>query len=1164
MSNPTYAEQGSRAIFGSGPPPGVMTRLPFGIPSRVSRRRLAGVAILFAVTIALLFFASADRLESLYQVSSRWDWSEQVCGGRQAAAPILPHTSHPPLMDLSSDNSAGGIAVIKRPGAYHKSSGRIVVTGGGGNIGKQIVRQLLATSTPVTVLDVVFNQEELDDIYLDYPAAHATNLLHVVLGDIRNASALQQAITEDVVGVVHLAAVSRVLWCLENEADCFDANERGTELILDALTEHGKRRGIQPWFVLASSREVYGNAESFPVAEDAPRTPANVYGASKLKAEEVLERHLTRLNEGGRTTGSLHAIMLRLSNVYGGQFDHLERLVPNIATQALSHLPIQIVGGAQNLDMLHIDDCVDAFLLAINKLGDLSAANWFGASRTSIETFNVATGKTVLASELINKLLHLARSKSPIQYLKADDRFPDRYVGSTEKAERGLGFRAQVSIDEGLLRLVGLYLQRTEKYLTRKISSQCYANSPHPTINTQLEKLDDCMVHVTMSVQGRLAALASDGHRFFVNDKFPPPPFDSTIKRADDGKFLIKLRQSERPHLVLGLHSAGNHSGSVHDAILDKQEKEADGFWEIDANPELAAMMLILPGSAYQLSPPNYLDGNLTLVPRDAKDWPVKITPICCPAPAPWPFAAEDPVEHSIDFLRTSTLIQFSSSIPKALCHRMTKSLEKVKRDLATLSWDVLDPSHKQQTTLGGAGDWSNAQLPACTNLCDHPTICLDTGDCQCTLSVCPVASRFPFSSVANLPRLSYPSEPASLTHPEHDGSNRLLDTVKHSSWLNVLRPHASRYIGTGDSWPKIHVAGYAPRMQAWLDTAGKDVDKLQPKNCFSADAAMEHALREIGVPASEADMVFLPHYQRRRRLFDDDVEYLYSTIPGLNPRNVVIPFTHDYGVCSGWDWTVWNMRKRFGRIPAARDIVAWSVNADVNTPCFNPLQDVTIPPRTCATPQLYAAFQNMANVRPARQRALLATFKGSYWGTGANTRRKLNCELRMRTLENREQLKLQSPHKLNAIWGSLGHYESYPAILNDTIFCPLPEGVSGWATRLADAIYAGCIPVFIGHSSQYPFFDMLDWSTLSITVEREDLQRMERVLMGYSMEEVERLQANLMLVRDAFLYPLDGNHADQLTMRGPLFFTMHSTKMRMLTQYPSSMLVDRPDWRDR
>jgi hypothetical protein len=230
----------------------------------------------------------------------------------------------------------------------------------------------------------------------------------------------------------------------------------------------------------------------------------------------------------------------------------------------------------------------------------------------------------------------------------------------------------------------------------------------------------------------------------------------------------------------------------------------------------------------------------------------------------------------------------------------------------------------------------------------------------------------------------------------------------------------------------------------------------------------------------------------------------------------------------------------------------------DTNSPCYIPLQDVVIPPRTCLSPKLYETFGDISQVAPARQRTVLATFKGKFWGTGGHTRRKVVCGHR-KTSEVFTP-KLITDHPLPSVWSSYGDHGGYMEILNQTIFCPLPEGTAGWSTRVVDVIYAGCIPVFIGHSTQYPFVDIFDYSKFSITLERhKDLERLEEVLLAIPIDEVERLQANVMLIRDAFVYPLDGRFEDSLSSKGPLFFAMHSTKMRLLTKYPSGEMVGKP-----
>ena len=124
---------------------------------------------------------------------------------------------------------------------------------------------------------------------------------------------------------------------------------------------------------------------------------------------------------------------------------------------------------------------------------------------------------------------------------------------------------------------------------------------------------------------------------------------------------------------------------------------------------------------------------------------------------------------------------------------------------------------------------------------------------------------------------------------------------------------------------------------------------------------------------------------------------------------------------------------------------------------------------------------------------------------------------------------------------------------------------VIGWSTRLADSIYAGCIPVLIGDSSHYPFFDVIDWGKISVRVDINDLSHLEEHLLSrYTLEDIERLQTNVMLVRNAFLYPLDTTTPEDaqkhmLDERGPLYFALLSTKMKLLTEWPIAEAYDRP-----
>ncbi|KAG8865538.1 hypothetical protein FRB97_004665, partial [Tulasnella sp. 331] len=121
------------------------------------------------------------------------------------------------------------------------------------------------------------------------------------------------------------------------------------------------------------------------------------------------------------------------------------------------------------------------------------------------------------------------------------------------------------------------------------------------------------------------------------------------------------------------------------------------------------------------------------------------------------------------------------------------------------------------------------------------------------------------------------------------------------------------------------------------------------------------------------------------------------------------------------------------------------------------------------------------------------------------------------------------------------------------------------WAPRLIDIIYAGCISVVIGHTTQFPFYDMIDWGKIPIRIETSEIHRLEGILVTrYTTEDVERLQANIALIRDTFVYPLDDMSSKTLMekmfhKRDSLPAALYLTQMRMLTKWPADAVYDRP-----
>jgi UDP-glucose 4-epimerase len=291
---------------------------------------------------------------------------------------------------------------------------QILITGSSGLIGRAMTRALSAAGFSVRGYD---------------PAAVSS----LDKGDICDAQATRAAV-DGVDGILHLGAVSRVVWAQRDPSMCQATNVEGTRNVLAAAASARTR----PWVVVVSSREVYGQASSIPVAEDAPRRPMNVYGRSKLAAEELAE---AAVRDG------MPATVVRLSNVYGCPLDHRDRVVPAFARAAADGGTIHVEGAERLFDFTHVDDVARGLTSLVHRLehGD----------KTPPIHFVSGTGTT------LGELAHLAAEidGTTCEITPAPPREYDvaRFVGDPARALDLLGWRAAVPLREGIARLVSAF-----------------------------------------------------------------------------------------------------------------------------------------------------------------------------------------------------------------------------------------------------------------------------------------------------------------------------------------------------------------------------------------------------------------------------------------------------------------------------------------------------------------------------------------------------------------------------------------------------------------------------------------------------------------------------------------------------------------------------------
>ena len=294
--------------------------------------------------------------------------------------------------------------------------------GGAGFIGSHLVDQL--TDEPVgeiVVLDnLVRGKEHNLARSIQDPRVSLVN------GSVTDVELLKGLMTGTDY-VFHLAA----LWlheCLNEPRDAVEVNIVGTYNVVEAAQEAGVKK-----LVYSSSASVYGEALFSPMTEDHPFNNKTMYGATKIAGEQFL-----------RTFHSQHGmdfVGLRYMNVYGPRMDYKGTYV-SVIMKVLDRIkagepPIIFGDGTQSYDFVHVEDVARANVLAAK-------------SSATDEFFNVGMGVETTINELVRSLLELTGSDLEPEHHPGGQTFVNHRVGSTEKAERLLDFRAQVPLKDGL------------------------------------------------------------------------------------------------------------------------------------------------------------------------------------------------------------------------------------------------------------------------------------------------------------------------------------------------------------------------------------------------------------------------------------------------------------------------------------------------------------------------------------------------------------------------------------------------------------------------------------------------------------------------------------------------------------------------------------------
>jgi len=333
----------------------------------------------------------------------------------------------------------------------HKSSksslerARWLITGGCGFIGRNLIQKLIEEGGhQIRVLDnlSVSTREDLEQIcnfreFREF-SEKLSSFTELAVGDIRNYETCLNC-CKDIDIVVHLAANTGIGPSVENPRKDMEANVIGTLNMLEAARQNNVKR-----FIFASSGAPIGECEP-PIHEELAPHPVSPYGASKLAGEGYCSAYY-------RTYG-LETVALRFGNVYGPLSGRKNSVIAKFIKQALNNETLEVYGdGNQTRDFIFVDDLIRAIRLSAT------------SNQTGGEIFQIATNMETSVGELTDKLLYIFADfgLKEVKKVYAEPRLGDvkRNFSDTSKAQKHLGWSAQVSLKDGLGMTVEWFLKQ--------------------------------------------------------------------------------------------------------------------------------------------------------------------------------------------------------------------------------------------------------------------------------------------------------------------------------------------------------------------------------------------------------------------------------------------------------------------------------------------------------------------------------------------------------------------------------------------------------------------------------------------------------------------------------------------------------------------------------
>jgi dTDP-glucose 4,6-dehydratase len=313
-----------------------------------------------------------------------------------------------------------------------------LITGGAGFIGSNFVHHLYDkySSYRILVLDSLTYAGSLDNLPVGFSQASTNGRIQFWYGDVRNASLVDSLVEQSDV-VVHFAAETHVTRSIYDNYHFFETDVLGTQTIANSVLKHVKHIDR---FIHISTSEVYGTARTPTMDEEHPLLPMSPYASAKAGADRLVYSYFA--------TYGIPAIIVRPFNQYGPR-QHLEKVIPRFITSCLLDEPLRVHGdGSAARDFTYVGDTCRA----LDCLAHCDRTNVVG------EVINLGYGESLSLAEIAPIIVRrMNKSEDLITYVGDRPGQVFRHTADRRKAERLLGWRPEVTFEQGLDRTIAFY-----------------------------------------------------------------------------------------------------------------------------------------------------------------------------------------------------------------------------------------------------------------------------------------------------------------------------------------------------------------------------------------------------------------------------------------------------------------------------------------------------------------------------------------------------------------------------------------------------------------------------------------------------------------------------------------------------------------------------------